>query len=657
MNTQIAAQIIVPTDTVPANLNTLKSVTVRSSMIRNITSVSSINQSAIEKSISPTIEPLLNSTPGIWMQSGALNTNRISIRGVGYREPFATTGIKVYLNEIPLTNGVGESSIEDIHPGILKGIDIWRGPASTIWGSGLGGAIHLQARAPIDDLSTTELKGGSFGNVQFDQSINYAWLGKTAMKVHYQYLQDEGFRDNNRYQKHSGSWLQFFRINEMDINSFLHFIDLKAFIPSSLNKENFENDPTAAAPAWEAVRGNEDYKKWIAGISGHSVSENNLDYKGSVFATSFQSDEVRPFNILEEGSLSYGTRHRFLKELNQDLFLNAGLEYYGERYKNSTFKTLEGGVPGDKLNSTTEYRNSVNLFLHSEFDISSKWSGFVGLHSYVSFLSGQDIRTTLPFSLYPSLGIRHKVTDHFSVSASVSRGYTALSFDDLLNSSGIINEDIKPESGWNKEISATISSKNDDSHIKATLFHMNIHNTIITRRIDEDQFEKINGGSSVHRGVELEWRLKLGAENLFWSGAYTFNSNYFQDFVDGGNDYSGNHLPGSPDHRSYNQLSYDVFQKFRISAEHHWLSAVYLTDDNTKEGEGYQLLHLSGQYTLLRNDHSKLSLNARIHNLLDEHYSPMFQINALGAGNNAPRYYYPGKPRSFYVGLVFNQSL
>ncbi len=125
-------------------------VTVHASSMVVPFTIATINQADINQLTAPTIEPLLNATPGLWMQSGALNTNRISIRGVGYREPFATTGIKIYLDEIPLTNGVGESSIEDIHPHILSGIDIWRGPSSALWGSGLGGMIHLKSQVPND---------------------------------------------------------------------------------------------------------------------------------------------------------------------------------------------------------------------------------------------------------------------------------------------------------------------------------------------------------------------------------------------------------------------------------------------------------------------------------------------------------------------------
>src|SRR5688500_962862 len=129
----------ITTDSLSAFVVIADPAIIYASQSRNPFSTSVISRDEIDGLKEPIIEPLLNAVPGVWMQTGALNTNRISIRGVGYREPFATTGIKVYLDEIPLTNGVGESSIEDIHPFLFSGIDVWRGPSSALWGSGLGG--------------------------------------------------------------------------------------------------------------------------------------------------------------------------------------------------------------------------------------------------------------------------------------------------------------------------------------------------------------------------------------------------------------------------------------------------------------------------------------------------------------------------------------
>ena len=77
----------------------------------------------------------LNQVNGIYSHSAGYNTNRITIRGMGSRSPYSTNKIKAYLNNIPLSNGVGETTIEDFGIEILDQIEINKGPNSSIYGS------------------------------------------------------------------------------------------------------------------------------------------------------------------------------------------------------------------------------------------------------------------------------------------------------------------------------------------------------------------------------------------------------------------------------------------------------------------------------------------------------------------------------------------
>lgn len=83
-----------------------------------------------------------------------------------------------------LPNGVGESSIEDIHPGILSGIDIWRGPTSALWGSGLGGMIHLKTQIPESDQWLTKIQVGAYNRLSLDQGISLRYGKDDAWVLH-----------------------------------------------------------------------------------------------------------------------------------------------------------------------------------------------------------------------------------------------------------------------------------------------------------------------------------------------------------------------------------------------------------------------------------------------------------------------------------------
>jgi len=656
----VQSQTMIASDSIPDDSTSFSVIafplTVKASVIKNPFAVSSIGLTDIEMLAEPTIEPLLNSTPGIWMQTGALNTNRISIRGVGYREPFATTGIKIYLDEIPLTNGVGESSIEDIHPNILSGIDVWRGPSSALWGSGLGGMIHLNSHVAEEDSWQTKFQVGSFDRLQFDQHLNFHF-GKNdqwGTALHYQYLNDGGYRDNNHYRKNSFSWLQQWQGKKgFSVSSLVHAIGLKAFIPSSLNLYDYENNPSSAAPTWAAVNGNEDYIKWITGINLTYAPEEKWVYKGSFFGTFFNSTEVRPFNVLEEDNSSVGMRHRFTYKINDAGHITGGFEYFNEKYNFGTFETLEGGQPGAQLNYSSESRSYINAFVQSEWTLGQKWFLFGGLNVAASRIAEFSKEVQIPVDLFPTIGINYSFRPNISIAGSWSRGYSSLSLEDVLDADGNFNDDIVPETGWSREISFKVGETNS-SFVKLSLFSMHIENTVITKRIQDDIFIKLNGGSSLHEGIELEYKWTFSSGLISLEGAYTLGHYTFDEFVEAGVDYSGNQLPGTPLHHTFTRLNLIPSDKWNIHMDHQWISEVYLNDANTVTGMGYQLWNMGASYLFTLGSRWKGSLSLNIHNIFDIDYSSMYQINAPGI---QPRYYYPGKPISVYLNFMVSHKL
>ena len=92
-----------------------------------ITSIEIISVTDIERGSAIDLTPILNRTPGVFMQSGALNTNRITIRGIGSRNLYGTSKIRAYFQDIPLTSGNGETTIEDFELGAISRLEIMKG--------------------------------------------------------------------------------------------------------------------------------------------------------------------------------------------------------------------------------------------------------------------------------------------------------------------------------------------------------------------------------------------------------------------------------------------------------------------------------------------------------------------------------------------------
>src|SRR5690606_33709464 len=83
-------------DSLPMDLPELllSSMVVKDSVLNAPVSISILSQQEILSNNSVEVSWVLNKAPGVFMQSGSINTNRISIRGLGARTPYGTNKIR-----------------------------------------------------------------------------------------------------------------------------------------------------------------------------------------------------------------------------------------------------------------------------------------------------------------------------------------------------------------------------------------------------------------------------------------------------------------------------------------------------------------------------------------------------------------------------------
>ena len=251
----------------PAELNEviINSNHIPKKLKKAIASINIISQKEIEYANNINIATSLNRIPGVFMQSGALNTNRITIRGIGSRNLFGTSKIRAYFKDIPLTNGSGETNIEDFELGAISRLEITKGAVSSIYGAGLGGTINLIPKQGhfSQQIINNEFTIGSFG--LFKNLTNIKLSSKTSnFNTTYSNTHSDGYRENNEYNRQTFTITSNHFINEKNELSFLaSYINLKAFIPSSINETTFLNSPKSAAFTWNSSKGFEDTKRGV----------------------------------------------------------------------------------------------------------------------------------------------------------------------------------------------------------------------------------------------------------------------------------------------------------------------------------------------------------------------------------------------------------
>lgn len=624
------------------------------------------------------IQPALNRVTGLLMHSGSLNTNRITIRGIGNRSPFGTAKIRAYLDEIPLTSGVGETTIEDIDLSLLEEVQVWKGPTASVYGAGLGGMIHLKTKALQNEPSSFSLQSqwGSYGlNRQVAQLTYAPESGKSGWAVNYNRLHSDGYRENNEYDREAFTILgKVTGPADDQFNLIANYTKLKAFIPSSISRDDYLNEPTKAAFTWNQIKGFEDNEKMLLGLGYQhdflSGTDHELQLNSSVFSTYRTNYESRPFNILRENSFALGARFRLdYQHLRRpgSPRLSIGLESFREQYDWQTFET-KGGIQDTLLSDNQELRTYYNAFAEAQIELTDQWMlvGGVNLnetHYELSdlFLRNGDLSGDYSFTpiLSPRLGLRYAPNFNLALFATVSHGFSPPTLEETLAPEGGINPEIQPEKGWNFEVGSRGRNLQGFSY-ELTFFSMHVRDLLVARRTALDQFVGVNAGKTVHNGLELYGQYQLLDTDRYrvdLFAGYTYSDFRFKDFVDGEEDYSGNELTGTAPHVL--NAGVDLYPEENGLYGHlnfRYVDAMPLRDDNSIYSESYLVSNIKLGYRRGLGQW-ELDLFGGINNLLDEKYASMFQINAASFGGSAPRYYYPGLPQNFYGGAALRYRL
>jgi len=622
------------------------------------------------------ITPALNRVPGIYMHSGTLSTNRITVRGIGSRSLFSTNKIKAYLDEIPLSTGEGETTIEDLDLSLIDRVEVIKGPASSIYGAGLGGTINLSTIKGNRGISNHFSTGGSVASYGLFRTQSQLGLqgDNVGFKVIFNTMHSDGYRDNNEYDRQSGTLLgQFYPGKSHVITSIVNFIHLKGFIPSSLDSATFSSNPRAAAANWEQARGFEEYDKSLIGLSWRSSPLVNLHQSTSVFTGFRDANEPRPFNILKENSDQLGVRSKLEWDLKVpwEPVITTGGEFFVEWFNWSTFENDNRQI-GPVLSINQEIRKYLNIYSELKVSVSTRTQIMAGIninhtqYNLEDLFVGDSIDQTGDYSfdviVSPRLAFNHQIND-WAIYGNISHGFSPPSLSETLTPDGQINTDIQPETGYNFEIGARGNLLNNRLFFDGSLYTMRIKDLLVAERIGQDQFVGVNAGRTTHNGLEISVIYKIiqdvNAPLNFWQVqvTHTLADYEFSDFINNDQDFSGNQLTGTPSNL-FNLISdfgtaWNIYGNFNFQ----WVDEIPITDDNSIFSNSYSLVNLKIGYKTMLGTKLTFNLFGGINNLFDEKYASMLLINASSFGGASPRYFYPGLPRNYYSGLSIKYLL
>ena len=613
----------------------------------------------------------MNSVAGVHMDERTPGNYRLSIRGSILRSPAGIRNVKIYWDEIPLTNASGNTYLNMVDINHLQSIEIIKGPASSMYGANTGGALILHSfnsNLEKKNQFNAGLNLGSFSliNEQFGWQAQRKNFYSNLQQSH---LSSLGFRDYGSSRKDILKWNANWKINKKQQLSFLSFYaNLHFDNPGSLPIDDYLDDPTQASNLYNNQQAGFTNHTFFFAPSLKSLIGNRLvnTTSVSIVHTNFTKYGVKNFEKRNEWEYSARTRFSYNWLFGKIKMENiTGVEWqYGTTILNES--TNKSGVADSFLyNDDLHY---MQYFFYTQFNakigqrvILQAGASRNTMHYYF-YRTARDT-STFPQNrvagniIAPRFGLVYKMNDALSLYATAAKGFSPPTLAEVRPSNGSYYPYLQPEQGWNFEVGAKGSLLNNRLDINMALYYFDLEDAIVSRTDTAGNNFYVNAGGAIQKGFEL-W-LKgyiirnsrkdhsiIRALNI-WN-SFTFQPYFFKNYSDGGNDYSGNHLTGIPQYT--NVLGIDLRLKNSVYGALilNCTAAIPLDDANDIYARPYQLLQIKGgkQIEIFN---VPVNVFVGIDNVLNETYSRGNNINV--AGNN---YYNPAPGRNFFVGGKLN---
>lgn len=627
-----------------------------------------INNASLSRQSDVSIVSAMNQIPGVRMEERSPGSLRLSMRGSALRAPFGVRNVKVYYNDIPITDPGGHTYLNQFGFYNLRHIEVLKGPGSSLYGAGTGGVLLIESMAgfPRGNGGAVHYTAGSDG---LQQIAAQGFMRSNDKQVLVQYQQ----KDYNGYRQHSAA---HHKIASLDAATQLsdysslsaHFLysDLNYQTPGALTLEEYEANPRAARPATPfSVSAAEAgaailQKNFLAGSTLNTFFSEALQNTTTVYGAYNQLLNPTIRNYARASEVHTGGRTTFTLngEAGGVVFLRLLLG--GELQQNfTTVRTYgnTGGAPTD-LQSDDELK-VLSYFAFTQLSAAyRKWTFTAGLSlnrskmSAMSFIQppATEFERSFNNGLAPRLTLQHRFNNQLSVYAGYAKGFSPPTTSELAPSGGAFNPTLLPELGHNYELGLRAHTLDEAWSAELTGFYFSLDNTIVVRRDAQGGEYFINAGHTRQPGLEaaLQYRLPFSTRDYpvnIW-GSYTLYHFRYQDFMQADDDYSGNQLPGVAPHTLAAGIDADSRWGGYGRLTFFYSDRIALNDANDAFAAAYSLLGLRLGYHKRFARHYYIDLFAGADNLLDQRYSLGNDINGFGG-----RYYNAAPGRNFYVGI------
>ena len=648
----------------------------------NFQSLSAFSREEIRQFPSPTLEPMLNSLPGVKMDTrGMGGSRRLSIRGSVLRSPFGVRNIRAYWEEMPLSIPDGSVPLEIVDPANLQYLEVVKGPTQAIRGAVNGGALYFHGGLPIN--GEPELKVESefqLGEYGFLRSATTIGLHQKKYRLFASYIKQnlDGYRTQEFNRKDQlylrGEWK--LGIGHTLKAWFWHYQGDWG-LPGAIDLNTANLTPRSANPFSVTANASVDRARTRLGVH-HSYA---FSPQARIYNTlyGYRTTKVNPYGTSaffngykDEAGWGLGSRSRFeyypkssdYSKLRMDM-LQVGLEMQGDLNDQMEFENNAGNPGKLKIDrKITSLQSTTWLLARARWKHDLQIVPALNLNLLSYRIQDRFDVDTLDFTgnrsfnpvLAPHINFKWQFREFMFVSGGANWGFSPPALWEISNFDGSINTDLKGEQGqqYHLQLEYTPGRRTPWAFaVEGYVFRVN--NTIIPQEQANGSLIYVNQGRTQQDGLEawVKYNYEKTNRQFFqqirpWVSA-AYQPYRFLEYEKDGIDLSGNHLTGGPQFTLAAGVSVKTRPGVYLFSTSRVMGKTAIDDINSTYQEPYFLLE--GRMGWVPNmpvrlHRFELDVFAGVNNATNTSYTSFLQLNGFGG-----RFYNPAAPRNFFGGL------
>ena len=612
------------------------------------------------------LDESLSRVPGLFMQNryNFAQDLRVSIRGFGARAAFGIRGVKILVDGIPETLPDGQGAVDSIDIGSARQIEVIRGPSSSLYGNASGGVIsvvseegpeipYLSARmsAGAYDFRKVQLKGGG----RTDRMDYMLSLSDTSIDGYRVHSESENTQLSGRFNFDLG--------NDASLLAVVNYTDQPVSNdPGGIDAVQAAADPRSARDANVSFDAGEALEQTRVGfVYNLPLGESNA-LQARTYHVSRDFSNKLPFTgggavEIDRGFTSGGVSYTHSGMLGSyPNRLIVGFDFDDQDDDRRRFDN-QLGVVGPLTFDQNERVRARGLFLQNALTLSDAIELSFGLRfDEVEFdvtdrflADGDDSGSRTLDNVNPMIGIVADITPELSVYGTIATAFETPTTTEFADPSGAggFNLSLEPQEATSLELGVR-GSLGARSRFEAALFSIDVEDELIPFETNGREFFA-NAGQSGRTGIEFSLSSDP-IENVSLLFSYTYSDFEFDRFVDNdGTDFSGNRIPGSPEHLLFGEVTYNHPRGWFAALDFLYVDDQFADNGNSAVNPSYRVSNLRLGLETSIGEFAAFPFIG-INNLFDETYNANLRINAFGPPG-LERYFEPGPERNVYAGI------